>query len=812
MKKIVLTGTAALVVACTCLTGCSDDPAQGGGVTGKVVPTVNLDTRVTASDRGGAVKAPASRAESSAMEIGLDDLTLTLTPKDGSEPYTCKGVSSFPLDKEFKVGEYEFEASYGDPEAEGFDLPAYYGTESIIVEENRTTSVSLQASLVNSMVSIEFGDALVNYATNLSAHLQTTGDKIAFATTETRAAYIRPGAANVTVTMTKPNGVSGTVAIPVFTAKAKYHHHVKLDVNGGSGDAVLNITFDDTVENEDVEIELSDDILNAPAPVATAKGFVPGEAVEFVPGLGAGSEMAVDITAQATIASAVMTTKSASLLAAGWPSEIDLVKATPAEQQQLKALGLSALGLFKNPGRMAVVDFTDITRHISYVEGGDNTTEITLTVIDTASKSSEPVVLTLGAQELEMGLTAVTTAYPEAAGMPIELMLDYNGHNPKEEVAFQYFNERGTWDALEVVSIEAAGRSSSSFKAVVKAPAIDFSVEIRAYCAALAKTSETVVVKQVPFRLESDENATFARSTVLTVKSSTLDASAAAKSGELKLSPAAPGASVSVDGAAISITGLEPGTTYRATLSYDGDECNAAEFTTESATQLANAGLEDWTSTAHKSNCVEYFVGGDWGTLNPLTISQVGSAANVAYAATSGTIPTTGVSGQGACIRTIGWGAGTTAAGSISKIKHVDRGELFLGKWGSTVSDEVLPDYGIDFASRPSGLTFKYKFTKVKNHTGYAEVRVLDASGATIAQNSTEIDSQPDYTDLSLPLSYAAGSAKAARLIVIFRSTNSGKPIDGNALGKSDVNTVSIQASKVHTGSELYIDDVQLNY
>ena len=170
------------------------------------------------------------------------------------------------------------------------------------------------------------------------------------------------------------------------------------------------------------------------------------------------------------------------------------------------------------------------------------------------------------------------------------------------------------------------------------------------------------------------------------------------------------------------------------------------------------------------------------------------------------------MSGQGACIRTIGWGAGTTAAGSISKIKHVDRGELFLGKWGSTVSDEVLPDYGIDFASRPSGLTFKYKFTKVKNHTGYAEVRVLDASGATIAQNSTEIDSQPDYTELTLPLSYAAGSAKAARLIVIFRSTNSGKPIDGNALGKSDVNTVSIQASKVHTGSELYIDDVQLNY
>lgn len=816
MKKIVLTGTGALLaVGAMVLTGCSDDPSPFGGNSGKLVPTVNLDSRVTASERGGALKAPQSRAESTAMEISVDDLTLTLTPKDGSTPFTCKGVSAFPLDKEFKVGEYQFEASYGDPAVEGFELPAYYGTETVIVEENRTSSVSLSAQLINSMVSLEFGDALVEYATDLSAHLQTTGEKIAFTTTETRPAYIQPGTATVSVTLTKPNGVSGTVTIPTFTAKAKYHHHVKLDLTNGSGDAVLNITFDDTVENEDVNIDLSDEILNAPAPTAVAKGFTSGEAVSFVPGLGAADAMTVDITAQASIASVMMSTKSASLQLEGWPTEIDLVKATASEQQLLKSLGLDVLGLFKNPGRMAVVDFTKVCEHISYMDGGNNDTEITLTVIDTASKSAEPVTLSLAAEALELGLTAVTTAYPDAAGMPIELSLSYNGNKPAEELSFQYNNERGTWTPLEVESIEVQGRAASTYKVIVKAPAIDFSVSIKAVCTKLGKESETVVVKQVPFKLVASENDTFAHSTVLTVTSTKLDASEVAKNGTLTLSPAASAAVKSIEGNKISVSGLSAGTTYKATLSYEGDECNAAEFTTESELQLENAGLEEWTSTAHKSNCVEYFVGGGiWGTLNPLTISQWNDGANAAYVSTSGTIPATGANGQGqaACIRTVGWGSGTTAAGSISSIKHVDRGELFLGKWGSTIADNVLPDYGIPFGSRPAGLSFKYKFTKVKNHTGYVEVRVLDVNGNTIASNSAIIDSQSDYTDMSLPLTYSAGSAKASTLIVIFRSTNVGKPIDGNALGKSDVNTVSISASKTHTGSELYIDDVQLTY
>lgn len=835
MKKFILTGTTLLVAAGVAgiLTGCSnDDPFGGDGTTGKVVPTVNLDSRVTASDRAGTLKAPQSRAESNAMDVSLDDLTLTLTPKSGGSPFTCKGVSAWDINKEFKVGEYTLEASYGDPAVEGFELPAYYGSETVIVEENRTSSVSLSAQLVNSMVSVEFGDALVKYATDLSAHLQTSGEKIAFATTETRPAYVQPGSATVSVTLTKPNGVSGTVTIPAFTAKARYHHHVKLDLKGGSGDAVLEVIFDETVTTEDVTIELKDEILNAPAPVVTPKGFNSGEALSFVAGMTTGADLSVDITAQASIASAVMSTRSASLLAKGWPAEIDLTQATAEQQTALKALGLDVLGLFKNPGRMAVVDFSEVTKNIAFIEGGDNSTEITLTVIDTASKSAEPVTLALNAEALEMGLTAVSEAYPEAAGMPIELRLDYNGANPRDEVTFEYNNERGIWEPLEVISIQAAGRAATAYTVMVKAPAIDYSVEIRATCKELVKTTESVLVKQVPFKLAVDEKNVFATKAMLTVVSKKLDPATVAAQGELKLSPAAPSAAKSISGANISLTGLAAGTTYTATITYDGEESVGLQFTTEQALQIPNGNLDAGTSVNGSESHWQNVVFQGWGTNNAMTTSQGG---DFAYCRISGTIATSdAVSGNAALIRSVGWGKGNKATGSkgtSGDCKYTDPGLLHLGATrtgrpagygendnktndssaGPATTDDL--DCGIAFASRPSALSFKYKYSpKNSNDRGYAEIRVIDASGNAIATKTMLLTASSSYQTAEIAVDYPAGASKAAKLYVKFLSSydmeyykrtdsNFSGPGFGGNFGKG-----------TFMGSQLYIDDVTLKY
>ena len=101
----------------------------------------------------------------------------------------------------------------------------------------------------------------------------------------------------------------------------------------------------------------------------------------------------------------------------------------------------------------------------------------------------------------------------------------------------------------------------------------------------------------------------------------------------------------------------------------------------------------------------------------------------------------------------------------------------------------------------------------MKNHTGYAEARIYDAAGNELASHVLgTIDSQGSYVKYTMPFTWHQGMAKAAKLSIVFRSTNKGKPIDGSSMGKSDVNTVSFSSDKWHNGSILFIDDITLNY
>lgn len=853
MKKLILGGMLGVVLCGGVLSSCSDETGPFGGSTGKLVPNVNLDTSVRSAEREGAMKAPASRAESSAMEITAEDLTLKLTPKDGGESFSCVGVSQFPVDKEFRVGEYTFEASYGNPEEEGFEKPAYYGSGLVVVEENKTSSVSVNVELINSMVSLNFGEGLTKYGTDISAHVQTTGEKIAFTTSTTDAAYVQPGTTIVTVTLTKPNGVSGTVTAATFTSKAKTHHHVYLDIKDGANDAILTVEFDDTLDGEeDVEIELSDDILNAPAPVVKANGFTSGEGIDFVPGLSVGEDLSVDITAQAEIKSVLMTTKSASLLAQGWPEEIDLTQATLAEQQTLKSLGLDALGLFKNPGRMAVVDLTGITKYIKFVNGADNETKITLLVTDQAGKTPEDgaVALVLNAEDLVLTLSPVTEVYSDA-GEPIEFNLEFNGADPENELVFEYKNARGSWSPLTLSSVAPLSRAVNSYKVSVVAPELDFNVEIRANCKVLGKQSNIITIKNTPFKLNVDENDVFAWKATLTVTGSSLTASELAniaQNGTFEISPDVE--NKSVDGTSILLEGLSPATTYKATLTYDGDTSRQVTFTTEAATQLPDAGFDDWT--AEKKGDYQYLwtVGTSktWGTLNSLTTSTSGSGSGnglrtsgCAYKATSGTIPANGrstksddgggligtqTSGDGhtvgdanihsdkayagnnaALIRTVGWGSGTNAASLGRNIDNVTVGQLFIGSY-----EDGNAIYGSTFNSRPKALSFYYQYMPKGDSSehGTAEITLYDASGNVIATASADLAAANGYSQVTMPLTYEINSKKASKISVIFKSSSQ-EYVDANStwLNFPGYNNVS---GGEYIGSELYIDEVTLNY
>ncbi|MDE6097345.1 MAG: DUF4493 domain-containing protein, partial [Muribaculaceae bacterium] len=232
------------------ITACSAEDSPMTGSTGSIAPEVGLDTEVAAAARSA--RAPQG-------EITAENLVLALTSADGSYSNSWNGVSAFPLDEKFKTGDYTMTASYGDLEDEGFEKPFYFGSSDLKVTENNTTRVSITAQLANSMVSVEYSDNFKEYMADWNAELHAAGGEyIFYAKDETRPAYLRPGATSLNVSITKPNGSKATLQAANFTSEPRHHYHITVHLRQGAGDAVLVVHFDESVDQEDIEIELSD--------------------------------------------------------------------------------------------------------------------------------------------------------------------------------------------------------------------------------------------------------------------------------------------------------------------------------------------------------------------------------------------------------------------------------------------------------------------------------------------------------------------------------------------------------------------------
>jgi hypothetical protein len=833
ITKNILKGVALSAVLLPLATGCSEETTLAGGDTG----SLKLDVDFVAAPLTGTQAASRASVEN---PITADQLTFSLTALDGDFSQSWP-LAEFDPSEQIPVGGYLAEAYYGTADDEGYGKPYYYGSEETHVYTDRTTDLSFTVKLKNSIVRLVLTDNFKKYMKDYTA---TVGN-IVYDENATDELYVKAGAVPVYLSFTRPNGKSeSNVEIALIEAKEQYRHTLTLDVDcGWLGDpsadpaqAALTVTCDETLDNVEYEIDLSQDLTSASAPTLT---FDPAEVtnVDVVESVKPEQSVKMNVVARGKIKSVMLTTESAALAAKGWPAEVDL--ANPGDSKALlESMGLKTLGIWNNPDVMGMIDFTGLLPNIPYSEGAEKST-FTVRVIDAQTKQSDALTFSVTMHKLNLAVTAGGIDEPGKAYATIE----YNGADVND-VKFFFDTDRGVEKAVAATVTPSAtpGKYEVEFTyspadteiimngnevhLTAKAGNLEAKYILKALAATLDATTVNAFAKRAFVNVQFLDDETAAKSSSVRFQVSPDQNNANFKDVTGQIRTRAARSRAVVETKTYEIQGLEPGKTQYVRAIIDGRKTIAIPVTTEAATQL---GRNDNCDTAPSingsaSHWENYVFPDGWGTNNTMTTSQ---GSNYGYCRVSGTIPVTGSdaynNGTSISIRTCGWGSGNSALiGVTGACKYIDAGLYHLGatrtirpdgykdRSGSLNTDDL--DCGVPFASRPSALSFQYKYT-AKNSADHGEVliRMIDASGNVIAEQKADLSAQSEYGKKTIALNYSSVSPKAAKIYIRFLSTNVQEALskDRNWLNGPGAGNLS---RGTYMGSQLYIDDIELIY
>lgn len=797
MKKLKMMGMMAAGLSLA-LVGCDEAMSLQQG-TGTVNPLVSVDPTVYRS-----------RSPQAIEDVTVDDLQLTLTSEDGSRVYGPYAYADFPTNQGFEVGNYTLTATCGNPDEEGFEKPSVSGEADFTVVEGKATNVSLEAIPDKAMFSISFDEALTGYMSSLSAKVHTAGGAdFDYSSSETKPLYIKPGTTSVSVDFVKPNGKGGTFEVASVNAEARHHYSLTVNMAGEGSGSIEGITvvFDETLETEDVTIDISDDVLSVPAPVITANGFESGKEYVIIEGSGATDLNPVfDILARGGIAKAVLTTASNSLIEQGWPAEVDLCAASASQLAAMTALGMEERGLSRNPDKMARLDLGKVLTHVNSTVASGPASTFSLVVTDQNGRQSEPVGFSFKVETFEL-LISYEGLY--TGGETIDLNMSYNGPDPAANIKVQALVESGSWADATIQSIT---ESRANYTLSVKLPAkAQNPIHLRAMLKDGSHPTEELTIAVPTVTLNAPANDVYATHAWVNVSCPEIDNIGSANIEVY----AAKGSSTNYvkmagtqDGAYYHATGFEPSATYSVYATVGSIKSTTATITTEAATQIENGNMDVWSTKTIGSSITyswtNYTPGAPWSTFNDMTLSAYNTTYGQRTAASSTESTTDAHSGTAAKILNVGWGKYRTTQGDDVANRTI--GELFLGSFaysGTTPN----PSYGTPFSSRPSGLRFWYKYTEFKSgEKGSIEISVYDNSGNEIAKGSKTVSAQNSYIQDTVNITYSKNSAKAASISVRFRAS------DQTTIDKDYLSSCGSSLTKQWLGAALYIDDVELVY
>lgn len=822
---------ACCVAALLAVSACSDtfDPSGDSGDGGRMLLNVGVDRDVRAPQKLSG-RSAASRVATEADHIDAGDLTLKMTSHLSGKVFTYK-LADFDPTTTFPIGRYTIDAFYGEEGKEDFAAPYYKGSTEVVLHENEATPVSLTATLANSMVSIVYGEDFKNYFPSYSVEISTSkGASIVHTAGEERAAYVEPGVITIYADVTKPNGVKGKLKAAEFTAEARNHYVVTMGLGAPSGGSAITVTFNSELVEETVEIDVSDQILLAPAPTLSAVGFEAGEEITIVEGTTTSGPLRVVATAIAGVASGQLTTQGASLITQGWPPVVNF----PADAENLAKIeefGIRPQGFRGTTTQMALVDFREGLRKLTYNASSDNRTTFTLTVTDKYNKVSEPMSFTVVVKELTLAVEEVEPVSVTDETMVVHLL--FNNEDLRGAVQFWVMDNNGAYKNVEHKLLnhpEGSNEYTVQLPIPQSANDVVFGATVKGN-SSLSLPPYTVKRSGVVINYNDVDvfpsHATMRRRLIGALASESITSEKWYISTDNNTYTQLAIDRLSASDGGTKISGLTPGTTYFVKGEVNGSQSLPVTFSTEAAIQLPNGDMEQWSRTPGGTDYWwrSYpFAEGEanpvWNTLNQLTTSEGGDSNlgtgndrnGCAYNAISGTINTSDAhSGSAALIRTVGWGRGNTATANpigthMGTCNHVTAGELYLGKYNDGAQ------YGYNFGVRPSSLSFWYKYApKNSSDQASAHIIIYDSSKNVLASKNVNIGKTDAYTEMTLDLTYPVPCAKAASIEVVFKSSINDVNSQKNTSWLTPPPAMNL-SNGTYMGSQLYIDDVTLNY
>lgn len=862
VKNLFLCGATVLL-----LVSCANEENQVDSGYGSINVKVSADYQVV----------PVTRSTTEITETTNPDVSefaLKLVSADGSFSRAWDSLADFDPAEKIPVGTYTMSAYYGNLEEEGFDKPYYLGQSDVAVRYRENTPVEINCTLANVKVTVEYSDAFKKYFADYATTIHAAeGDYIKFEKEETRAAYVKPGKITIQTYLKKQNGIESTFEpAAIENAQPRQHYRIKLDIaDNAAGEAQLSISFDETTETQPIAIDISDEVMVAPAPSFLPAGFEPGTPLEVKENSYPDNrQVNISLTAKAGLAACTLTTSSACLESEGWPREIDLVNLSSENRALLSRLGLKLKGFTEMGSKMGFIDFAELFAHLHTTDGSDQHT-FTLSAKDMYGKVSEsPIALSVKSIPITF---ALQTPEPVFVGSKsVTIPVEFDGAYI-DQVKFSYLNAEGAKVNSTSTVVSSEG---NLYQIKISIEATDKPVVVEGSYANGAKTSTiSIPVKTPAFTITAEEYDIWARrATVkLTAEDSQYQEAVdryavlfANSTGQWETV-----ASTLSQGRRV-ITGLNPDTRYQLRGSCNSGQDNvnySGDLTlrTESAAAVPNGDFEEIAQTIsvtdmnqggkysvwpvnYQNTCsftIQEPTG--WASVNAKTCNL--SAANQnswfvipstynttltwdAYRSFGMSTVTpdlyrdlTAQSGSNAMVvRNVAWDENGTTPGTsggafnttyyntnVPNIANRSAGKLFLGSYSYSGGSETYTE-GVSFASRPSALKGWYKYANDGNdptETGVVTVSLLNGQ-KVIATGTARLSAAADYTEFSVPVTYSVTNQKATTLRIMITSSNHASYNQSEESAAIKTSVSNGQYESASRGATLTIDNLTFTY